>query len=427
MGRKSRETIAEEMLADEQGPGFDSEPEDKNIEVLVTSVFERNRDSKKQILVNRGGRGSSKSYSIAQLILHRFFTEDRKRILILRKSLPSLRVSTLEVMKTMAEEYGLMDRITVEKVHLNWYYNSSLIHFGSVDESSKLKSSDWNIVWIEEATELTYDDFMDIKLCMRAKSRDGKLNQMYLSFNPIDEFHWIKKKLVDDPVFDVDEIVSSYKDNPFLPDYYVKDLENLQYQDMSYYNIYTLGNWGRLENIIYTNWATCDWLPGRDTVDTVFYGLDFGFNAETALLRVYAKKPNIWEEELIYDKKMTNSDLIVRLCDIIPADRRRKEIIYADPAEPDRIEEIRRAGFLIKEALKPVTAGIDWVKKYNIHILKSSDNLIKEKRTYSWRKNKNGDVLDEVVEYMNHLMDAERYAIYTAMKKGAGVKVRFLG
>jgi PBSX family phage terminase large subunit len=299
-------------------------------------------------------------------------------------------------------------------------YNGRVIWTGN--------SSDWNYIWIEEATEFTWEEYQTIKLRLRAQSRDGLPNQIYLSFNPVDERHWIKEKLVEDATQNVKEIVSTYKDNPFLilyaPDY-VQDLENLQKQDMSFYNIYTLGQWGKLENLIYNNWSTCAWLPDYNAVDHVYYGLDFGYNEPTALIECRLKNKEIWERELLYHTKLTNSDLINQLHRVIPEEAKKKYYIYADAAEPDRIKEIKDAGFKIKPAIKLITNGIDIVKRHSVHVHEESINLIKEKKAYSWKKDKNGNVLDEPVDIWNHLMDAERYAVHTGTKR-EGVRIRFI-
>ena len=68
-----------------------------NISIKATKLFYRNRESKAQIVINRGGSRSSKSHSIAQLLLlERFFTQKNKKILVLRKTLPSLRISVYQ-------------------------------------------------------------------------------------------------------------------------------------------------------------------------------------------------------------------------------------------------------------------------------------------------------------------------------------------
>ncbi len=330
------------------------------------------------------------------------------------------------MMKKIVDELGLWDFIVEEKVHMNWYYNGSMIHFGGLDDPEKVKSSDWNYVWMEEATEFTLADFRMLKLRLREKSLDLRKNRMFLSFNPIDETHWIKEKLVDDFSQDLIEIVSTYRDNPFLPDDYVRDLQTLEYQDQMYWKIYSEGEWGRLENLIYKNWAAVEWMPEAGQCEHCMFGLDFGYNEPTALVKTLVKGKDIWEKELLYQTKLTNADLIDKLRILIPPEERRYTI-YADAAEPDRIFEIKQAGFKIKPAQKAILDGIDQVKRYNIHIFSESTNLIKEKKSYSWRSNKNGDSLDIPIDFLNHLMDAERYAIYTHLKgRGGLIKIRYI-
>ena len=422
MSRRSLVSIAEEEA---QGDHVLVD-QDTELTVVGTRVFFENQNAKETIIVNRGGAGSSKSYSIGQLLLYKFFNEQQKKILILRKTLPSLRVSTLTLMNDLLNSYGLKDRVVEEKVHLNWYYNGSLIHFQGLDDPEKIKSAEFHYIWIEEATEFTWEEYQTIKLRLRAKSKDGNPNHIYLTFNPIDEMHWIKEKLVADQTQNIKEIVSSYKDNPFLPQEYIQDLENLQFQDISFYNVYTLGNWGKLENIIYKNWDTCSYMPDQTVVDKVFYGLDFGYNDPSALIECRVKGKDVWERELLYHTKLTNSDLISHLMTLIPEEKRRKHVIYADSAEPDRIKEIKDAGFRIRPAIKLVSNGIDIVKRYKVHIMEDSLNLIKEKRAYSWKKDRNGNVTDEPIGIWDHLMSAERYAIHSGSKGGDSVRVRFI-
>jgi phage terminase large subunit len=107
---------------------------------------------------------------------------------------------------------------------------------------------------------------------------------------------------------------------------------------------------------------------------------------------------------------MTNGDLIERIQGII---FNKSSCIYADSAEPDRIEEIKRAGFNILPADKSVKDGIDLMKRLQLKISKSSSNIIKEIRAYSWKKDKDKNVLDEPVKFKDHAMDAIRYAVFT--------------
>jgi phage terminase large subunit len=166
-----------------------------------------------------------------------------------------------------------------------------------------------------------------------------------MCFNPIDEFSWIKEKVVDADE-DRQEIVSNYLDNPFLSQDYIKTLKALKKQDFNYWRIYTKGEWGRLENLIYSNWEQCDAMPeGGD----IMYGLDFGYNNPSVLVKLLVKDDEIWEEQIIYESGLTNQDLIHRMDDLA-IDKSAE--IYADSEEPSRIEEIYRAGYNVHPAEK---------------------------------------------------------------------------
>ena len=153
--------------------------------------------------------------------------------------------------------------------------------------------------------------------------------------------------------------------------------------------------------------------PKDDEVDDIFYGLDFGYNNPTALIEIRMKDGVLYERELLYQTNLTNSELIDLLKQLIV---KKTSPIYADPSEPARIEEIYKAGYNIIGAEKSVKDGIDFVKRQKIKIANTSSNLIKEKKNYKWKVDKNNNVLDEPVKFNDHLMDAERYAIYTHLK-----------
>ena len=104
-----------------------------------TNVFLRNFECQKRFILNRGGAGSSKSHSIAQLFTYKFLNEKKKSILILRKSLPYLKISTLPLIYKVWDEMKVRDRFREEKLLLNYYYKDNWMHFGSIDDSEKLK------------------------------------------------------------------------------------------------------------------------------------------------------------------------------------------------------------------------------------------------------------------------------------------------
>jgi PBSX family phage terminase large subunit len=287
------------------------------------------------------------------------------------------------------------------------------------------QSSDWSYIWMEEATEFTYRDFMLLKTRLRTKTVDKIPNQMLLSFNPTDESHWIKTELIDKAMRGVGEIHSTYLDNPFLDDDYIADLEEIIKQDRNFYRIYALGEWGKLDNLIYSNWDVVPDLWPDNISDTIF-GIDFGYNAPSVLVMIGLKDKDVYEKQLIYKSHLTNQMLIDEMKRVVPVEMRKKCSFYADTAEPDRIEEIKKAGFNIKPANKKIKEGIDFIKMLRVHISESSGDIIKEKRAYSWRTDRKGNVLDEPIGFLDHAQDAERYAIYTHLRGSRDYTIRWL-
>jgi len=366
--------------------------------------FVDNRD--KEILVSYGGAGSGKSFSTAQHTILRALEENNKRILITRKTLPALRVSCLQLIKDLLSEYEIPYELN--KSELEMKVGNNQILFKSLDNPEKIKSSEFNYIWAEEATELTHQDYLQLRLRLRRKNE--LKNQLIMTLNPIDQFHWIRTQVLDAPGEEIASLQSNYKMNPFLSKEYIEQLEGLAEIDENYYRIYALGEWGVLQNLIYSNWDVVDTIP--ENCDEIIYGLDFGYINPTCLVEVRIKENEVWARELVYQSHLTNSDLIEIMKDKID----KGKAIYADSAEPQRIEEIYQAGFNIYPAEKSVKFGIDKVKQYKLHILEDSVNLIKEIRSYKWKEDKEGRILEEPVKFNDHAMDAMRYALASLRK-----------
>lgn len=374
--------------------------------VEVTNIFDRNVRATTPIVVNVGGARSSKSYSLLQLIVQQFLSEKNKEILIARKTLPSLRLTAYKVFVDLLLDYGYYKKCTHNKTNLTLKYKSNTVYFLSVDDPQKMKSAEFNYVFLEEANEFTYIDFMTLWMRMSAPTIESQPNRMYLALNPSEEFSWINQKLVHWD--NVQVIRSTYLDNPFLSPVYKKTLEDLKNTDPELYQIYALGEYATLSNVIYHNHRIERVFPER--FNDQFYGLDFGFNYPAALVHIGNYDGELYEREIIYQTHLTNTELIELMgeCKV-----NKKIPIYADSAEPKSIEDIYKAGYNIHPAKKQVMDGIKMVKEFKIHLHHESANLIMERRMYKWRQDKNGNNLDEPVKFNDHLMDAERYAIHT--------------
>lgn len=370
----------------------------------------------KRILTIYGGAGSGKSVATAQHICQLACQSTGVSILVVRKTLPSLRITAYKQVREMLEGWGVP--FGHNKTERTIQVGKNQIYFTGLDDREKIKSSEFNYIWIEEATDLDREDFMQLNLRLRRQHPDGKTNQMFMTFNPVDEYHWLILDIVRGPKNPKIQVHhSSYKDNPFLDQDYRDELEDLINKDENYYRIYCLGEPGVLKNIIYSNY-TVEEFPAQIGLmirDADCFGLDFGFNNKMALIAVkyYDGEPYI--KELVYESGWTTNDLIDWMKNHI---YNRTIPIYADSAEPDRIEDIKRAGFNVHPAKKAVVPGIDYCKGQHMHIDQDSPKTVAELRSYKWREDRDGRVLDEPVKYNDHSMDAIRYALYT-MQIGA--------
>lgn len=183
-------------------------------------------------------------------------------------------------------------------------------------------------------------------------------------------------------------------------------MERLIEQDMRYYKIYVEGEFADLEHLIFHNFQIVSVLPSE--FDEIIYGVDFGFNNPSAVLKIGLKDGDVYVLDEIYRQYLTNADLIELLKTFV---HDKRAVLYCDSAEPQRIEELRRAGFSAQASNKNVKDGIDFLKRRTIYIAKHCTNTLREIRTYSWKHDVEGNVTDEPVKFGDHTMDALRYAI----------------
>ena len=378
----------------------------------VSRIFKENFAARQQTVLNIGGARSGKSYAIAQLLIMRALNHS-VLIAVSRKTMPALKMTAFRLITDLLKKYGLYGSAKLNKTELFYLLGGSRIQFFSLDDAEKIKSSEFNYIWLEEATEFTYQDYLILLTRLSAPKADGLTNQIFMTLNPTDQNHWIAKKLLSAP--DVKIIHSTYKDNPFLSAEYINTLEQLKTRDKNAYEVYTLGEWGKSDKMIYKNWQIIPNAPQNP--QEVIFGLDFGFNNPTALVKVYIKDGCFFAEEKLYQTGLTNEALIRTLKALLDG-QEQGFCIYADCAEPARIEALYREGFNIKPADKNVLNGIMAVKACgSLGIIRNSPNLIREIETYAWKTDLNGNILEDPVKFCDHALDALRYAIYTYKKE----------
>jgi phage terminase large subunit len=369
-----------------------------------------------------GGAGSGKSHFAAQKLLVRLVSETGPhRFVVARKVQRTIRASCFRLLNDYISKWGWAKHFNVNKSDLDITFipTGAQIMFLGMDDPEKLKSIERPTgFWLEEATEFAADDLEQVNLRLRGEMQNYK--QIMLTFNPISENHWLKTRFFDVEQTDrVTTMRTTYLDNLFIDAEYRAELEDLRHRNPSWWTIYGEGLWGVMEGLIYKQPVMDPWPTGFN--DT-FYGLDFGYNNPTSLIRADMKDGDPYLTEDLYETGLTNSDLIARLLQIVP---NKNLPIYADAAEPGRIAEIYKAGFNVKPADKgqgSVHAGISFCQGLQIHSKPSNSNLNAEFGSYVWAKDKNGKALDEPVKFKDHAMDAMRYGLYTHIAKRANVE-----
>jgi len=365
------------------------------VTIDTTNVFHKAYKSSTRITCLQGGTRSSKTYSLCQLFIVKALKETGKVFTICRKTLPALKGTAYRDVLELLKELGLYTEENHNKSELSYTLNGNLIEFISVDQPQKIRGRKRNYLWLNEANEFTYEDYQQLIL--------RTTDKVYLDYNPSDPYSWIYDKVItrDDCTF----IKSTYKANPFLDKDTIAEIERLKDLDPDYWRVYGMGEIGSIQTMIFRNFQLVDEVQGN----LVGYGLDFGFtNSPTALVAVYQSDDNLYIKEMLYEKRLTNTDLANKMKEF--RIDRQSEII-GDSAEPKSIEEIYRQGFNIKPAKKGagIHLGIDIMRRYKLHITKDSLNAIKEFRGYKWATDKNGDVLNTPVKVNDHLIDATRY------------------
>lgn len=373
------------------------------INLEVTPVFERNFNSNKRIVINRGGTRSSKTYSLAQLFIVELFSGENKILSVVRKSFPALRATALRDVVEVLTKSGLYGLVQHNKTENIIKYGSNILEFFSLDNEQKVRGRKRTHLWLNEANECTFEEWQ--QLIFRTSGR------AFLDFNPDDINCWINTELEQKRAHtqgDVEVIVSNYRDNTFLDPITITEIEYLQESDPEYWKIFGMGEYGNISGQVFKNYTVVPQLP--DDAKLVGYGLDFGFsNDPTALVEVRMGEGKLFVHEHLYQTGLTNPDIAAHLD---TARLQRFDEVLADAAEPKSIEEIYRAGYNIKSAPKgsdSINLSIDILRRYPLCITASSLNLIKELRSYKWQTDKNGITINRPVDYNNHAIDALRY------------------
>lgn len=376
-----------------------------------TPIFQKNWESTKRIVINRGGTRSGKTYSMCQILaiwlINGKIREsdemvDEGVIHVVRKNKSTIEATVMRDFEEVLHDNELYGLVEHNKTLRQYKFETTkgkyrMVEFIGADDQQKLRGSKRLHLYCNEANELNYKQEF-FQLLMRTSGL------IFLDFNPDDEEVWInteleQKRAKDEQ--DVEVIVSTYKDNPFLPDIMVNEIELLEKTDPMYWKIYGQGEYGKIQGLVYENYFTALASPLKGKF--LGYGLDFGYsNDPTAIVSLTKEDDDIYVEELLFEKGLTNDDIATKL-KLLGVDK--SDPIYCDSAEPKSIQELCNHGFNAKPAKKgrdSINYGINLIKQFNFNVIEPSYNLIKELKHYKWIEDKDGKTLNKPVDAYNH-------------------------
>lgn len=371
-----------------------------------------------------GGSSSGKSKFIAQRLVKDLLAGGRN-YLCTRKVAKTLRKSSFAEVVKVITEWRLGTEFAINQSDMAITCNNGYqAIFVGLDDVEKVKSITPNVgvftdTWEEEATENEEVDDKQLGKRLRGKSQYKKRRTK--SFNPILKEHWIYQNYFNEwqdnkTILKNEDLLilkTTYKDNRFLELDDIKELENEK--DKYYHDVYTLGNWGILGGVIFTNWRVEEF--DSRPFDNYKAGLDFGYGDDPAAIihcHLDRMRRKIYICGESYNQGLTNDLLaaeIRRVCD--------NTYITCDSAEPKSIQELRNLGISATGAIKgkdSVNMGIQWLQQYQIIIHPTCIRFKGEIAQYKRQQDRTtGVILPTPVDKNNHGIDALRYALEAEM------------
>lgn len=306
-----------------------------------------------------GARGGGKSWALRRKLVALCLHYPGIRCLLVRRSYAELKANHVDPL--LREYAGLMTyRETDKRLDLPNRSSIQLGYCSSNRDVLRYQGQEYDIIAIDEATQLNEYQFSIFKACLRGVGAVPR--RMYLTCNPGGVGHaWVKRLFIDRafrPGEDPDDyrfIPAQVYDNPVLtaadPDY-VRQLESLPEKLR---NAWLLGRWDVFEGQFLPEFrpevhvAEPDAVPARLRY---FAALDYGFDMLAALLLGVDGGGQVWvlrehcQPGLVLGAA---AEAVAELCRDFPV-----EYLTASPDLWNRRQDTGRSGFEIMQAVRGV-------------------------------------------------------------------------
>ena len=374
------------------------------MQVARTKALNKLLELKNRVRIVRGGTSAGKTICILLILIDYAIRNKGEVISVVSGTVPALRRGAYKDMIHILKSINRYNESQHNKSLMRYNFtNGSYIEMFSTDDSSKLRGSRRDILFVNEANTISgFDAYQEMAI------RTNK--HIYLDYNPSSLF-WVDKQLVGEP--DTDFITLTYRDNESLPKAIVKELLKAREKAKtstfwtSWCKVYLDGEVGSLEGVCIPDWKEIDNIPQEARL--LAHGVDFGYTDPTVVISLYKLNDAYIADEVFY-----KSNTVLRDLSLFLRQNNIKENLIADSAEPKSIETLRRDGHNIYPCTKgrdSVNFGINLINQNEIYITSRSKNLKRELQGYIWAKDKEGNTLNKPSGEHPDCIDSLRYVL----------------
>ena len=355
-----------------------------------------------------GGTRSGKTYAILQL-LDRVIRQNDKAgdvTSVVSETLPHLKRGAIRDFERIIKHPLNVDPRWNASELTYTYENGAKLEFFSADTPAKVMGPGRKRLFLNECNYVAWETARHLFV--------RTTGLIIMDYNPASTF-WSIEQI--EPRENCVIIHSTYKDNPFLSQEIIDEIEANK-DDPNWWRVYGLGLLGSLEGVIY-DFEQIDTLPDPAGLVEV-WGMDFGFHDPTAIVKILAdrKRKVAYVKQIAHRTNLKNGPI----ADILTAAGVPRNVrIWADAAEPKSIAEISDAAHVqIKACDKSAPRRSDarkfqiqWLQGWKLYVTKDSVDVIRELRNYTWEQDADGRPTDVPTHKFSHSPDAIRYAIYS--------------
>ena len=333
------------------------------------------------------------------------------KVSVVRATLPALKGSVLEDFKEILKRMNRWKEQSFNKTDLIYTFdNGSTFEFFSSDNEQKLRGRKRDILFVNEANEITQIMWQQLKMRTTMFA--------IIDYNPsFSDDHWICSVNQEEKTY---HFITTFEDNiQNLEQPVIDEIKSLKYKNPTLWQIYGEGKQAIVEGLVFPNFETIADIPTQ--IDKTFIGIDYGYtNDPTAIVEVGIEGENIYIREIAYQTHLMTNEIAQIL-------KKQGKKVISESADPRMIDELARGGVNIVPVQKykgSIEAGISKMQTMKIHVTKDSTNVIKEFKNYTYEKNREGKYLNTPIDMFNHAIDATRYVILTTVmtRKVGGVR-----